>query len=106
MAPSGGVLGGAAPSRGANHAKLRLPLQLGISLDSLIIDIPHIGASHMGLNPFDKASVQLINQYKDGVEVVAFRNQMKRICELAGINYELEKSWWWRKYHQQKDKRD
>ena len=58
------------------------------------------------LDPFDKASVQLINKYKDGVEVVAFRNQMKRICELAGINYELEKSWWWRKYHQHKDKRD
>ena len=39
------------------------------------------------LDPFDKASVQLINKYKDGVEVVAFRNQIKLICELAGINY-------------------
>ena len=58
------------------------------------------------LNPFDKASVQLINKYKDGVEVATFRNQMKRICELEGINYELEKSRWWRKHHQQKDKRD
>ena len=58
------------------------------------------------LDPFDKASVQLINKYKDGVEVVAFRNQIKRICKLAGINYELEKSRWWRKHHQQKDKRD
>ena len=58
------------------------------------------------LDPFDKASVQLINQYKDVVEVATFRNQMKRICELAGINYELEKSQWWRKHHQQKDKRD
>ena len=58
------------------------------------------------LDPFDKASVQLIHQYKDGVEVAAFRDQMKRICELASINYELEKSRWWRKHHQQKDKRD
>ena len=58
------------------------------------------------LDPFDKASVQLINKYKDGVEMATFRNQMKRICELAGINYELEKSQWWRKHHQQKDKRD
>ena len=58
------------------------------------------------LNPFDKASVQLINQYKDVVEVATFRNQMKRICELAGINYELEKSQWWIKHHQQQDKRD
>ena len=58
------------------------------------------------LDPFDKASVQLINQYKDVVEVATFRNQMKRICELAGINYELEKSQWWRKHHRQKDKRD
>ena len=58
------------------------------------------------LDPFDKASVQLINKYKDCVEFVAFRDQMKRICELAGINYELEKSRWWRKHHQQKDKRD
>ena len=47
------------------------------------------------LNPFDKASVQLINKYKEGVEVVAFRDQMKRICELAGINYELKKTRWW-----------
>ena len=58
------------------------------------------------LNPFDKASVQFIHQYKDGVEVAAFRDQMKRICELAGINYELEKSQWWRKHHRQQDKRD
>ena len=58
------------------------------------------------LDPFDKASVQLINKYKDCVEVVAFRNQIKRICELAGINYELEKQSWWAKYHQHKDKRD
>ena len=58
------------------------------------------------LNPFDKASVQLINKYKDGVEVVAFRNQIKRICKLAGINYELEKQSWWAKYDQHKDKRD
>ena len=58
------------------------------------------------LDPFDKASVQLINKYKDGVEMATFRSQMKRICELAGINYELEKSQWWRKHHQQKDKRD
>ena len=58
------------------------------------------------LDPFDKASVQLINHYKDGVEVATFRNQMKRICELAGINYELEKQRWWRKHHQQQNKRD
>ena len=58
------------------------------------------------LDPFDKARVQLINQYKDAVEVAAFRAQMKRICELAGINYELEKQSWWAKYHQHKDKRD
>ena len=58
------------------------------------------------LDPFDKASVHLINKYKDGVEVVAFRNQIKRIFELAGINYELEKSRWWRKHHQQQNKRD
>jgi hypothetical protein len=58
------------------------------------------------LDPFDKASVQLINQYKDGVEVATFRNQMKRICELASINYELEKSRWWKKHHQQQAQRD
>ena len=58
------------------------------------------------LNPFDKASVQLINKYKDGVEVVAFRNQIKRICKLAGINYELKKRIWWEKHHQLIDKGD
>ncbi len=58
------------------------------------------------LDLFDKASVQLINKYKDGVEMATFRNQMKRICELAGINYELEKSQWWRKHHQQQNKPD
>ena len=58
------------------------------------------------LDPFDKASVQLINKYKDCVEVVAFKDQMKRICELSGINYELDKQRWWRKHHQHKDKRD
>ena len=58
------------------------------------------------LNPFDRASIEFVNQYKDAVEVQQFQDQMKRICELAGINYELEKSRWWAKYHQKQDKRD
>ena len=53
-----------------------------------------------------QANIEFVNQYKDAVEVAAFRDQMKRICELAGINYELEKQSWWAKYHQHKDKRD
>ena len=58
------------------------------------------------LSAFDQASIDFVNQHKDAVEVAAFREQMKRICELAGINYELEKRRWWAKYHQQKDKRN
>ena len=58
------------------------------------------------LTAFDKANIEFVNQYKDAVEVAAFRNQMRRICELAGINYELEKQSWWANYHQLKDKRD
>ena len=58
------------------------------------------------LTPFDKANIEFVNQYKDAVEVQQFQDQMKRICELAGINYELEKSRWWAKYHQKQDKRD
>lgn len=58
------------------------------------------------LTPFDKANIEFVNQYKDAVEVQQFQNQIKRIFELAGINYELEKSRWWAKYHQQQDKRD
>ena len=58
------------------------------------------------LNPFDRASIEFVNQYKDAVEVQQFQDQMKRICELAGINYELEKSRWWAKYHKKQDKRD
>ena len=58
------------------------------------------------LTAFDQAKIEFVNQYKDAVEVVAFRDQMKRICELAGINYELEKQSWWANYHQLKDKRD
>ena len=58
------------------------------------------------LTAFDQANIEFVNQYKDAVEVAAFRDQMKRICELAGINYELEKQSWWAKYHQLKDKRD
>ena len=33
-----------------------------------------------------KSNIEFVNQYKDGVEVERFRDQMKRICELAGIN--------------------
>ena len=58
------------------------------------------------LTPFDKANIEFVNQYKDAVEVQQFQDQMKRICELAGINYELEKSRWWAKYHQKQNKRD
>ena len=55
---------------------------------------------------FDHATVQIVDQYKDAVEIETFRDAIKRVFELAGINYELEKSRWWRKHHQQKDKRD
>ena len=58
------------------------------------------------LTAFDKSNIEFVNQYKDAVELAAFQDQMKRICELAGINHELEKQRWWAKYHQQKDKRD
>ena len=58
------------------------------------------------LTPFDKANIELVNQFKDGVEVESFRNQIKRIFELAGLNYELEKRRWWAKYHQKQNKRD
>ena len=58
------------------------------------------------LTAFGQANMEFVNQYKDAVEVAAFRDQMKRICELAGINYELEKQSWWAKYDQHKDKRD
>ena len=58
------------------------------------------------LTHFDRSNIEFVNQYKDAVEVAAFKDQMKRICELAGINYELEKQSWWVKYYQHKDKRD
>ena len=58
------------------------------------------------LTAFDQANIEFVNQYKDALEVAACRDQMKRICELAGINYELEKQSWWASYHQHKDKRD
>ena len=58
------------------------------------------------LTPFDKANIEFVNQYKDAVEVQQFQDQMKRVCELAGLNYELEKSRWWAKYHQKQNKRD
>lgn len=58
------------------------------------------------LTAFDRSNITFVNQYKDAAELAAFQDQMKRICELAGINHELEKQRWWSKYHQQKDKRD
>jgi hypothetical protein len=58
------------------------------------------------LDAFDRASIEFVNQYKGEAEVAAFRDQIKRICELAGINYELDKQRWWSKHHQQKAKRD
>ena len=58
------------------------------------------------LTAFDRANIDFVNQYKDAVEVAAFRDQMKRICELAGINYEFKKRIWWEKHHQLIDKRD
>ena len=58
------------------------------------------------LTAFDKSNIEFVNQYKDAVEVQQFQDQMKRVCELAGLNYELEKSRWWAKYHQKQNKRD
>ena len=52
------------------------------------------------LTPFDKANIEFVNQYKDAVEVESFRNQMRRILELAGLNYELEKRRWWVKHNE------
>ena len=54
MAPSGGILGGAAPPLGANDSKLRLAMILGVGLDSTIVDITDIGVGHMNLDPFDE----------------------------------------------------
>ena len=51
------------------------------------------------LTAFDKASIEFVNQHSQAAELEAFRAQMKRICELAGVNYELEKSRWWKKHN-------
>lgn len=58
------------------------------------------------LTPFDQANIEFVNQFKDGVEIESFRNQMKRILELAGLNYELEKRIWWTQHHRKQNKRD
>ena len=58
------------------------------------------------LNPFDQACVQFIKKNSEESELDDFRQQLKRICELAGLNYELEKSSWWAKYYQRINKRD
>ena len=58
------------------------------------------------LTPFDRANIEFVNQYKDAIEVESFRNQMKRILELAGLNYELEKRIWWTQHHRKQNKRD
>ena len=54
MAPCGGVLGGAAPSLGANDSKLRLAMILGVGFDSVIVDITDISIGHMNLDSLDK----------------------------------------------------
>lgn len=54
------------------------------------------------LNAFDEASVDFINQYQDAMAISAFRDQIKRICELAGINSELAQQRWWKKYYARK----
>ena len=84
-----------------------------INFENDLLKAEIAGANELGkaidvseLTPFDKANIEFVNQYKDAVEVQQFQDQMKRICELAGINYELEKSRWWAKYHQKQNKRD
>lgn len=86
-----------------NNDKLNADL-----LRAEIANVNELGKAIHGreLSPFDRASIEFVNQYKDAVEVQQFQDQMKRICELAGLNYELEKSRWWAKYHQRQNKRD
>ena len=41
---------------------------------------------------FDHATVQIVDQYKDAMEIETFRVAIKRVFELAGLNCELEKA--------------
>jgi hypothetical protein len=58
------------------------------------------------LTAWDRASIGKAQELQNSVELEEFRSQIKRIFELAGLNYELEKQNFWSRYNHIKQQRD
>jgi hypothetical protein len=58
------------------------------------------------LSAWDRASARKAQELQNSVELEEFRNQIKRIFELAGLNYELEKQNFWSRYNHIKQQND
>ena len=58
------------------------------------------------LTAWDRASVRKAQKLQNSVELEEFRSQIKRIFELAGLNYELEKRNFWSRHNSIKQQND
>jgi hypothetical protein len=58
------------------------------------------------LTAWDRAALHKVSELQLALEVDEFRQQLKRVFELAGLNYELEKQNFWSRYNHIKQQND
>ncbi len=51
------------------------------------------------LTAWDRAALNKVSEIELQIEIDEFRDQLKRVFELAGLNYELEKQNFWSRHN-------
>lgn len=58
------------------------------------------------LTAWDRAALHKVSEIELQMEIDEFRDQLKRVFELAGLNYELEKQNFWSRHNSIKQQND
>jgi hypothetical protein len=58
------------------------------------------------LTAWDRAALHKVSEIEPKMEIDEFRDQLRRVFELAGLNYELEKQNFWSRYNHIKQQND
>ena len=58
------------------------------------------------LTAWDRAALHKVSEIELQMEIDEFRDQLRRVFELAGLNYELEKQNFWSRHNSIKQQND
>jgi hypothetical protein len=68
------------------------------AIAAVALELPDVNPND--LTAWDKAALNQVHEIKRAAELEEYRVELKRVFELAGLNYKLAEQNFWRKVHE------